>query len=308
MNRKNNGIKIMIFLLLIIMLGGCVNSADGQLENKQSTEKGEQEVVETTLVPTTTEPTMQTEPITIGAWSLEDCQSSTGIFIAHEDGSFSKYNGGGYLDKNGAGYSEGMFLHNDIAEANPTIGKADKLVVFCDSDYHLSLLPVKWEVGTMAYSRDDGIKSYLRVLNYDKYGVDFFEYRNDGDTFERDIMYVNGILAKDYPFEIVGGEDGTPIGCGFPKGTDVKLGVVEGTTLNEETYTVNATYYYCKAKRDYAGASEEQHYLYPTPTAEGYAVIDVYDGWHNTEIPAGMYVMELRMGRSYIAYLLNWQN
>lgn len=302
MKRQNIGIKLGILLLLLTALTGCANSVDRQEENKQPTEKGRQEVVETTSMP------ILTEPATIGRWSLEDCQSATGIFIAHEDGSFSKYSGGGYLDKNGAGYSEGMFLRNEIAEANPAIGKSDKLVVFCSSDYTLSLLPVKWEVGTMAYSLDDGTKAYLRILNYDKYGVDFFEYRNNGDTIERNIMYVDGIPAKDYPFEIVGGEEGTPIGCGFPKGRDVKFGIAQGTTLNEETYNVNASYYYCKATRDIAGASEELHYLYPTPTSEGYAVVDVYDGWHNTEIPAGLYVMELRIGRSYIAYLLNWKN
>ena len=291
----------MLLLLLPILLMGCADSGATKQESGSSVNTRETEV-EITEAPT------ETKQQYIGRWTLEDCQSATGIFIAHEDGSFTKYYGGGYLDKNGAGYSEGMFLRNDIAEVNTAIGKNDKLVVFCDSDYTLSLLPVKWEVGTVAYSLDDGTKAYLRILNYDKYDVDFFEYRTNGDTVERDIMYVDGISAKDYPFEIVGGEDGSSVGCGFPEGSDVKFGVAEGTTLNEETYTVNATYYYCKAKRDAAGASEEQHYLYPTPTSEGYAVIDIYDGWHNAEIPTGLYVMELRMGRSYIAYLLNWQN
>ena len=243
----------------------------------------------------------------MGDWSLEECKDTTGIFIAHEDGSFTKYHGGGYLDKNGAGNSEGMFLLDERAEKNSTIGKNDKLVVFCDSEYTLNLLPVSWEVGTISFLDNNGTRRYIRALNYDQYGVDFYFYGKKEIT-SWNVMYIDGILAKDYPFEIVNGEDGKPIACGLPNGKTINFGVVDGTTLVEVPYTVNATYYNCRVKRNSGLASDQEHYLYPTPTSDGYAVIDVYDGWHDVEVKSGKYVMELRMGRSYIAYLLDWQN
>lgn len=279
---------------------------------KEDVTNNQESLGEDTVVPSVdiiqseTEP-MEMSPDTMGDWSLEECKDTTGIFIAHEDGSFTKYHGGGYLDKNGAGNSEGMFLLDERAEKNSTIGKNDKLVVFCDSEYTLNLLPVSWEVGTISFLDNNGTRRYIRALNYDQYGVDFYFYGKKEIT-SWNVMYIDGILAKDYPFEIVNGEDGKPIACGLPNGKTINFGVVDGTTLVEVPYTVNATYYNCRVKRNSGLASDQEHYLYPTPTSDGYAVIDVYDGWHDVEVKSGKYVMELRMGRSYIAYLLDWQN
>lgn len=296
MRRSNLDEKRDVFVILIILMA-FVLVACGNENIPYETSQVDVTILEETI------PT-ETKICTIGDLALEDCQGNTGIYIAYEDGSFTRYYGGGYLDTAATYYAEGMFLRNDIAEKNPVIRKNDKLVVFCDSDYTLSLQPVKWETGAIASQYLDGTKVYMRAIK-DAYGVDFFMYC-EGDTTGWDVTHVDGISVEEYPFEIVG--EGNSAGAGLPKGETIKFGVVRGTTLKEQSYPINATYYRCDVSRNVAMASEEEHWLYPTPTSSGYAIIEIYDGFHNIEIPTGRYVMELRMGKSYIAYLLDWEN
>lgn len=284
-------------LLVAVLFVGCGNSETGGSEETDVTEN--RKVEEVTEAPTETEPRM------IGNRSFEECKNSSGIYIAHEDGSFTSLPGGGFVDFEG-GYEYGMFMRNKIVEATPSLSKSDKIVLFCDSDYTLQLLPVNWAVGVVYSKQDDGTVGYTRVIK-DQYGVTFYTYYNNNETEREYILFVDDISAEDYPFEVEGGENGKSTGYGFPQNETVKLGVKKGSALVEREGEVSATYFDCRIKRGLS-VSEDLHCLYPTPTADGYAVVDVYDGLHKAEIPSGKYVMMLRMGKKYIAYLLDWTN
>lgn len=300
--KKNNALLIIVALLLsLTLLAGCSSSGIVRESIEASSENH-------ITVATETETTKETEPPTMGDWTLEECKNTTGIFIAHEDGTFTQFYGGGYLEQDWSYNALGMFMRNDIFEHNPAIGKEDKLVLFCDSTYLLEMVPVNWQVGVLYHKLDDGTRCYT-LAKKDSYGdIRCYTYYDNHETVENKVAYIDGTPIEDYPFEFVQGGTQNTTGCGFPKGSTVKLGVVNGSAIIEETYEASATYFDCNVMRDLYGASDDVHCLYPTPTTDGYAIIDIYDGWHDNEIPSGTYVLKLKMGSSYIAYLLNWEN
>lgn len=300
---------LMSLLIIVIFFWGCTNSKKepntGITDNTSVTSETEDSSVSQKTTEAPTYPTTESTPKLIGKYTLEDCRGTTGIFIAHEDGSFTKLVGGGYIDQE---YSIdiGMYMRNKLVKNSPSIDKSDKIVVFCDAEYSLRMLPVNWEVGVI-FTTENGVDGYTRAIKHG-YGIDFYTYYVNHETVEVNITHIDGIPVDDYPFEIVGGENGEPAGCGFPKGTTIKIGVSKGSSIVESKAEVSATYFDCEAKYDNYGNSEDLHYLLSTPTTDGYAVIDVYDKWHSTEIPSGKYIMILDMGKKYIAYLVDWQN
>ena len=306
---------LLLFVILASALFGCGLSDDEISETVMVTEDPVQmPTVSSDLMPTDaseqilTEPPIEmTEPVMQGQYSLEQCKGKTGIFIAHADGSFTKYYGGGYLDMNSMRNATGMYIENYIVDRNPTISKSDQLVVFCDTSYGIEMLPVSWDVGVLFRDLGNGTYGYTRAMKH-KYGVDFFTYYDNHETVEESILYIDGIPAEEYSFVTVQGGPKNTTGSGFPKGTTVRLGIQNGSTLVEEEYKVDATYYDCELKRNTGGVSDDQYYLHPTPTTDGYAIIDIYDELHDREVPSGTYVLVFSVGRSYIAYLLKWQN
>lgn len=289
----------LLIVSLVSLLVGCGMSGDVISETVNST--GISEQIPTELATEITEPVMQ------GQYTLEQCKEKTGIFIAHEDGSFTKYYGGGFLKQDGMYNANGMYIRNYLIDRNPPIGKNDKLVLFCDEKYTFDLLPVNWEVGVLFSELEDGTYGYTRAIGH-KYGVDFFTYYDNFETIQNSIHYIDGVPAQEYPFEIVQGGPKDTTGYGFPKGSTVKLGAQSGSALIEEEYEVSATYFDCQLIYNTGGVSDDEYFLDPTPTTDGYAVIDIYDARRDREVPSGTYVLVLRMGRKYIAYLLNWQN
>lgn len=300
---------LMSMLIIVVLVWGCTDSKKQQdidiTDSSSITSKTEEysESHKTTEAPTN--PPVETTPKLVGNFTLEDCKSTTGVFIAHEDGSFTKLVGGGYVDQEYT-IDIGMYMQNKLVKKSPSIDKNDKIVVFCDSEYSLRMLPVNWEVGVI-FTTENGVDGYTRAIKHG-YGIDFYTYYVNHKTSEVNITHIDGISVDDYPFEIVGGENGESEGCGFPKGATIKIGVSKGSSIVETDAEVSATYFDCEAKYDNYGNSEDLHYLLSTPTTAGYAVIDVYDKWHNTEIPSGKYIMILDMGKKYIAYLIDWQN
>lgn len=296
-----------VVTICLLFLCGCGNletpskDCEGVPETTEYVHTTEHHNYVKNTIPVESTPAMQ------GQYTLEDCQGSTGIFIAYADGSFDRFYGGGFLDQDGMYNANGMFLRNDIIDYNPSIGKDDKLVLFCDSSYTFEMVPVNWETGVLYTKLEDGTRGYTRAIKH-QYGVDFFTYYENYETVQNSILYIDGVSAKEYPFEIVQGGPKNTTGYGFPKGTTVKLGTQSGSAIIEEEYEVSATYFDCRVIRNIGKVSDDEYFLYPTPTTDGYAVINIYDGLHDREIPSGAYVLVLRMGRSYIAYLLNWEN
>ncbi len=294
-------LKIVALLLSLTLLAGCSSSCTVRKNTAHSAKND-------VTVDAEIETTKETEPPTAGDWTLEECKNTTGIFIAHEDGTFTRFYGGGYLKQDMSHNSLGMFMRNDFFENNPTIGKDDRLVLFCDSSYLFEMLPVNWQAGVLYHKLDDGTRGYT-LAKKDTYGdINCYTYYENHETVESNIAYVDGIPIEEYPFELVQGGPLNATGCGFPKGSTVKIGEVKGSAIVEETFEVCATYFDCYVERNAGGVSDDEFFLYPTPTTDGYAVIDMYDGLHEREIPSGSYVLVLDMGRSYIAYLLNWVN
>ena len=284
-------------------------------------------IVEATL-PSTSTIGNATEPVEIetavsemlGDYTLDECKSSWGVYIAHEDGSFTRYPAGGYCEGLDAYESccNGMFLVNNIVESIPDyVNKSDKLVVFSDAEFSLDLIPVNFQVGAIQLSAEDGTEGYGLITSQNENATWMNAYYKNHEYDSVKILFVDGVPSQEYQFEMTEQEvtpyKGMPneieyvISYGFTPDSAVRLGVAEGTTLVETTYEVSATYYDCAIDhRDWQ--KEDVYYIICTPTSDGYATIDMIDVVAEETIPTGVDVMLLRSGGRYIATLLNWEN
>ena len=259
-----------------------------------------------------------TEPEMEGRYTLEECKEKRGVFIQYEDGSFDRYPGGGYIiGQNSVNASiDGMFMYNSDVAQIPIITESDSLVVFCDSSYSLMLNPVNWENGALSIN-SDGMYGYGRILEQNKYGVTLYVYFENNEISQKNVSYIDGMPAQDYQLEVIN-EVVTPYegmsskslnitSYGFKESSSVKLGIKQGSSIVEEEFVADVTFFDCGS--DNRNWQIEDYYGLDTQaTTNGYATVDIYDNLHNKEIPSGLYVMKLNMGRSYIAYLLNWHN
>lgn len=311
------GTMLLVLLLLLASLSvACSNSESQEIpkETAVNTEasKAATEVAVETTAETEPEAAMQ------GKYTLEECTSKRGVFIAYEDGSFDLFPVGGYC----YGYSrfseglDGFYIANSVAEAIPDVGRDDKLVVFCDDNYYLTLYPVHGEISTIRTESENGVTGYGRLSNT----LDcVYVHYEDGESETIRIEYINGEPADvydavklNYEVKPYKGKNSVAVSVeltGFQKGEPIRLGIVDGTAVSEYDYSADATYFDCN--NEHNNWDEEDAYginygVQVTPTFDGYATIDF------SEVPDGKYVVIFRYIKGekqyYQSTLLNLQS
>lgn len=306
--KKKTIVRLLTLVMMATLFSGCHKSGEEEsiLGEQVSVEKNsmQNEATETSEVLAETEPVIQKQ----GGYTLENCVNSFGFFIAHEDGSFSRYLHGGCcpkIDNNVRGF-EGMFMEDIDAENIPILTSKDTLALFWDSNYSVSVLPVHAEEAAIQVTAEDGMEGFARLSE-----SSIFIYYRSNDYAHVTLQTINGESPDKYePEEVcftVNPHKGMPSETasykirGFKRDATVSLGIAEGTTLVETTYDIDCTYYNCNRSMN---NWEEEDIYYPSTraTTQGYAVLDF------TEIPSGRYVMIVEGNGKYIATLLNWQN
>lgn len=263
------------------------------------------EATKTSEMPTETEPAIQMQ----GWYTLEDCTNSSGFFIAHEDGSFSRYRHGGYCLglTSGEIAFEGMFLADSIADSLPVISTEDTLALFWGSNYSAYVFPIHGEIATIQVTAEDGTEGFGRIESSSSMNI---HYRNHESARVR-IQTINGESPDKYQIEKViitvnpySGMRRESVSwqlTGFKRDATVSLGIAEGTLLVETTYDIDSKYYACNPEMN-NWDEEDVYYPGTLATKQGYAALDF------TEIPSGCYILVVRGNGKYIATLLNWKN
>lgn len=308
--KRNNKVARTISLLLSIVLfltacktngGRTISKAEDSTVKPPKTSNNE-----------STEYTEDQET-TIGIMSLDDCKDDSGIYIAYDDGSFDHYPVGGYCKDLGTSsqYFSGMYMENSTALAVPDVDHSTKIAVFCDTDYTLSLHPIHAEVAAFRIFSDDLVPGYGRLGYFDSERQSAYYnivYQNH-ESKAVDLLSINGEpisayepyhkqwtvrshqgISQDYTYQI----------WGFT-GKTVTLGIGNGTTLEEETYLLNSTYYDCDIEHN-EWSENDIYNIKGVPTAQGYAVADLSD------VPSGKYVMVFNERKSYSATIINIVN
>ena len=265
-----------------------------------------------TVANTEKEYTLPPESITQGAYTLEEASERTGFYLAYEDGSFDRYAGGGYCvdHYNGNIDFSGMFMSDNISNSLPTIDTNTKLVFFADNYQTLTLRSVNGSVSALSVEAGNGTKGFAYIDRINEYGASLLAYYKGSGWGQISPHYINGVPSQDYeaihftetvhPYSGMSSQTAIIDYFSFEKGSTVTLAIAEGSKLVEKNYPANITYFDCMPNGNNYWI-EDQHYLYPTPTADGYAQID-FSG-----IPDGQYVMYLDLGTSYIATVVSLQ-
>lgn len=282
---------------IVIFLGGCSGSKEDA--TSESEFKADAEEVETdmdNMLEDTSneklEEQIQSEKVsTKGLFSLEDCKEYDGLYYAFDDDSFNLFSTGGYC-LGGKGYIDGMYLAND--NMHSTFDGIDKLVLFWESEYTLNLYPVSAQIPVIQLEREDGIGGF-GCFTWSNTSV-LEAYYRDHVHESIEIQTINGAPPEEYesecieftvnPYKGIPSEERYFCLNGFKPNTEVTLGIAEGTTLEEKTYKVDATYYECGRDSNHY-EEEDSYYIKTIPTAQGYAELDF------SEIPDGEYVMVL---------------
>lgn len=258
----------------------------------------------------TTEMNTESTSKNLGEYTLSECISSDRVYIKYNDGSFDRYGAGGYCRKfsMGSGFY-GMYLPDKYLKYTTTLNLSNderKLVVFASGEYSLTLHPVHAEVAVFTTSKDDVI-GYGHIGQITDRGVTIDIIYSNHEWEDIFATYIDGKPATEYEAEILewyaypySGATSVDVYCrleGFKKGTTVTLGVVEGSTLVEKQYEVDATYYDCDPQHN-NWQDEDIYYLECIATPEGYAEVDL------TGVPAGKYVMLYDYDGYYCATVL----
>lgn len=228
-----------------------------------------------------------------GKYLLSDIQQDSGIYIKYDDMSFDKYLGVSY-EKNSDGFwnrdLDGLFLNNSIADKLPIVDNQVNLVVRWDDYFQLELHPVSSEASVISM---DSVNGYGK-LDSDKKMVTAF-CRN-GSFVRFFLATINGKPAEDYPAKIeertvnpyAGARSRSLIvkTTSFEKDSLVTLGIKEGSSLIEEQFYADATFYDFNSEHKSWDIPYEYLVKY-TPTVDGYADLDFSD------IPNGKYVLVL---------------
>lgn len=229
-------------------------------------------------------PSVEPEHTAIGEYTLEECQESPGLYILHSDGSFSKYYIGTPLYWNylpmtyGTDpWPEDLVMANWEVQSNTDLSDQGQLVLFFPYDDRVvqGLYPVTESGYTLGRYNSD-LK--LVCLFHTRNSTNAFSEWTAGETFYWsnvvDCTTINGINSKDYVFPVIEERDFSS----FSPEEEYTIGRVSGTTLVEETYKTNYTYFLHDEKSvDYT--------LNATP--DGYAVFDFSD------TPVGEYVFTI---------------
>ena len=283
-------------ICIAILFYGCGNSKEETVSKTEFEENIKEQQNNTDSMSYVTESTEMEvksemeEVQQIGTYSLDDCVEYDGLYYAYDDGSFDKVATGGYC-LGGKGYIDGMFL-DDYYKSK--IEGTDKMVLFWEGQYSMELYPVAAQIPVIQLEKEDGTRGFGH-FDWSDTSVLVTYYRDH--VHERVIIQtINGALPEEYepecieftvnPYKGIPSEERYICLNGFKPNTEVTLGIAEGTTLEEKTYKVDATYYLCS--RDSNHYEEEDSYkIKTTPTAQGYAELDF------SEIPDGKYVMVL---------------
>ncbi len=301
-------VALLVFATVISFASVACSQSDIQKETIYLTP-----TTETSNCASNTELSETTEPFTstIGSYTIEDCKTQNGVYIKYNDESFDIYRSGGYCDglTRGDSYFYGMYLPDSIADSMPTIDENIDLVVFSDEEYWLTLYPIYADVAVYMTESNDGILGYGRLVNMSESKAYIsISYKNHEETSIQ-ALYIDGKSPKDYdaeylrwrvrPYKGVNSEYSQEL-WGF-KGSSVTLSVVEGTTLKDVTYEINARFYDCAP--DHNDCNDEDLYeIKCIPTSQGYATADL------SEVPNGRYVILFEYGKYYKASLVTIQN
>lgn len=229
-------------------------------------------------------PFVEPEYTAIGEYTLSECQANPGLYILHSDGSFSKYYTGHVLYWNEQPmtygtdpWPEDLVISNWIAQNNIELLEQGQLVLFFPYDDRVlqGLYPVTETGYTLGlHDSDLNLVCLFHTLN----STNAFSKWTAGETFYWsnvvDCTTINGINSEDYVFPSTEGRDFSS----FPPGEEYTIGIVTGTTLEEETYNTDYTYF----------LHDEESVDYKlNATPDGYAVFDFSD------TPVGEYVFTI---------------
>lgn len=316
---KSIVVSILALLLLTIMCscakndtpndGDNIHVTSAPASNEQQTAVETEDVAESETIP---EKTLK------GEYSLESARSLGGIFLAYDDGSFDRYTTGGYcngLTKSSTDF-DGYYVLNTMLEEIPAnITSDDKLVVFMDKDYNITLHHINAEVGAIRVNSDDGRTGYghCTYMFGDNMNVSVHYTNHDSEVI--DVMYIDGMNPSEYPMEITDkvvypykgmkSKEEHTYYYSFPKGETVTFGTAQGTALVEKEYVVSATYFDLFVNNNDWDVLD-YYFADSKPTSEGYAEIKMYESWREQEIPEGKYVMVLKTDSNYMATIINW--
>jgi len=248
-----------------------------------------------------------------GMYTLDNCKGMIGVYVAYEDGSFDMCTGGGYCYGliSGGNMFHGMFMRDVslvYAKEIDKLSKEKRLVVFCNTDYSLTLHPIHAEAACFVVESSDGdVKGYGRLSQITEMGAPIDILYVEGEREDINPIYIDGKPAKEYnaetvkwsvnPFKGMSGTSYTYQLWGFKKGTNVKIGVGKGTALVEKEYEVNSTYYDCEYDRN-NWEDEDIYHIEGLATPEGYAEVDL------SNVPKGKYVMLFQWKGTYRANIL----
>lgn len=227
-------------------------------------------------------PSVEPEHTTIGEYTLEECQERPGLYILHSDGSFSWYNIGSPLYWNDQPmtygtdpWPEDLVMYNWEVQSNAELLNQGQLVLFFPYDEMVvqGLFPVTESGYTLGRTSEE----FKKICLFHSQGseTDLSEW-TQGSSSRNHVDYttINGIDKNDFDFPTTEGARFSS----FPPGEEYIIGRVSGTTLVEETYKTNYTYF----------LHEENPVDYTlNATPDGYAVFDFSD------TPVGEYVFTI---------------
>ena len=302
-----------MFMAVVVSLGliACVaNTEPGETEKQIAVDP-------TSWKPTEPKEEPTTEPIPeyVGNYSLDYCKSNAGVYIAYEDGSFDRCASGGYCYglSSGSDYFYGMFLKDSLLFDAPDISRQNdskKLVVFSDIYYTLTLHPIHAEVACFSTETNGGIEGYGKLIQVTDNGASITIHYDNHERETANPIYINGKPASEYEADKHSWSTRSHKGIsrnysysvlGFQREESITFGVAEGTTLVENTYQIDSTYYDCDREHNF-WENEDIYWIMGTPTADGYAEVDI------SGVPSGKYVMVFRFDGKYRATILTIGN